>query len=260
MTTRRLSSTGDSYSHDLVKDPMVTIARLPLVYHPRSSSRVNHSELPHRDDLQRMELAFREQPFADRDMTEFLRNSLYSAMTIVMFFTAAALTIGALVPPEWFWIPGVIGTGIVITLLWMSRRITPARAIGAVILPTLALYLCKGLWMAIDSRFIATAILSGICFVIVWRGVKHIVSFYFEWLYTDRRHRRTGSVVLTSAAPDRRADDVFGGACTRGGCRSPPRGTSKKDKRPLGSLVSAVLNRGLRPRPTISTCPCRIEA
>lgn len=187
MSTGQLAQPGDSITHDGAIDPLVVVSRLPLVHYPRSSSQVNREALPPTSELAKMDLAFREQPFSDADMRVFLRHWVYQRMALVAGCTVAALLVGALVPFEYLWIPALCGSVAALYYIVTTRITTVSSIPAAIILPGCILLVCKGIWIACGNRFLASAVIGAFCYAIVLFGIRRMMGFYLDWLYTHPR-------------------------------------------------------------------------
>jgi len=198
-----LSGPGDLYDTYKYSRPMVSIRREPLVYSPSSASQPNHARLPDLSAMADMELAYREQAFAENDLIAFAHSRIGLVFGGTLAATAAFVLIGRFVP-----LSGVLAlapTAAIFHLAYLAitRTITARKALFALLLPPLVMLLAKASAVILLNRLGGSLLFALITLWFFWKWGKSPFAFYNQWLFAHPRLRpETRATCPEPTAPD----------------------------------------------------------
>lgn len=198
-----LSGPGDLYDTYKYTCPSVSVRREPLVYTPSSASRPNHARLPDLSAMADMELAYREQAFAERDLIEFAHARIALVFGGTLVATAAFILVGWFVPVSGVLALAPLAAIALLTYLAVTRTISARKALLALVLPPLVFLLAKASAVVLLDRLWGSLLFALVTLCFFWKWGKTPLVFYHQWLFAHPRLRpETRATCPDPLAPD----------------------------------------------------------
>lgn len=164
-----------------------TFATAPIATFPASTTWINHDRLPEQKELERTDLAFREQVISDAQLFRTVHVNLLvlllaSPVLFLFIFAITPLISGIM----------VVGGAATLTLLLLvmdviRAKLTRDRILRAFALPLIATVIAGIAALAASSRLSIAAFASLVAIVAVWRLGGAPFQFFAEWIWTYPR-------------------------------------------------------------------------
>lgn len=170
-------------------DATLVTKRYPLVYAPTSIADVNVARLPPRDQIARMELAYREQYYSDEALETIASQRISRALLLSLAAAIVVLLVGPIISVRVaLSFAGVFSFFLVLRVVLTRNATAPAILLGLVA-PPVAVLGFYALSLLFAYRTIATPVLGVLSFVVFCFLGARPIRFYHAWLYTHPRLR-----------------------------------------------------------------------